>query len=257
VLHPKLRDYFATKGAGKTLQEARRPVGPALHAAISEALTNFAAHIVPCIVEKHQGELIYAGGDDVLALLPTQTAIACAAALHKAFTMQNGYWQDSGCRDLLVMGGQATVSAGIAVMHHKEDLRIALGLARQAERAAKQGGRNRLHLFIARRSGERAGETLGWDECPTMTEAVEKFVAGASDHWAYRIRALVDSLPSAAFDLEMKRQLARSDEKTRSALENMVDRRAFRADGRGLGSVVRLWQAASFLARCRDGSGGD
>jgi CRISPR-associated protein Cmr2 len=257
VLHPKLRDYFATKGAGKTLQQARRPVGPALHAAISEALTNFATYIVPGIVEKHQGELIYAGGDDVLALLPTETAIACAAALREAFTTQGGYWRENGGRDLLVMGRRATVSAGIAIVHHKEDLRFALGLARRAERAAKQQGRNRLHLFIARRSGEHAGETLGWDECLEMTEAVKKFVAGASDRWAYRMRALVASLPPAAFDLEMKRQLARSDDETRSALQGMVERRVFCADGRASESVVRLWQAASFLARSREKGGED
>ena len=52
---------------------ARRPVGPALHASISEALNNFASHVAPGIVEKHNGTMIYSGGDDVLALLP-----ACA-----------------------------------------------------------------------------------------------------------------------------------------------------------------------------------
>jgi hypothetical protein len=125
------------------------------------------------------------------------------------------------------MGPQATLSAGIAVVHHKEDLRVALGLARQAESTAKRQGRDRLHLFIARRSGEHAGETLFWPECGVMTEAV------------------------------MKRQLGRSDNNTGTALQGLVEGRAFRANGRPARNVVGLWQAASFLARGRDEGGED
>ena len=61
-------------------------VGPAMHAAISEALTNFAVHVAPRIVEKHWGTLIYCGGDDLLALLPAGTALACAHELRLAFS---------------------------------------------------------------------------------------------------------------------------------------------------------------------------
>jgi CRISPR-associated protein Cmr2 len=84
AIRPGLAEYYARIGALDNLQ-AKRPVGPALHAAISEALTNFAMRIAPGIVSCHKGELIYAGGDDVLALLPTETAIACAEDLQRAF----------------------------------------------------------------------------------------------------------------------------------------------------------------------------
>jgi CRISPR-associated protein Cmr2 len=260
TIHPKIRNYFKASGAAVALEGTARPVGPALHAAISEALTNFATFIAPAIVNAHQGELIYAGGDDLLALLPTETAVACAAELKDAFTTSDGYWHHhgGGARELLVMGGRATVSAGIAVVHHKEDLRAALTYAREAERSAKRAGRNRLHLFIARRSGERAGETLDWADCPAMTEAVEEFAAGASDRWLYKLRGLLPALPPTpeAFDLEFKRQLGRSDDETQRALAHLMKGRAFRADGRAARAVVGLWQAASFLARSRD-EGGD
>jgi CRISPR-associated protein Cmr2 len=264
ALHPSMREYFVRLGAGGHLK-AKRPVSPALHAAISEALTNFATRIAPTIVTLHQGELIYAGGDDLLALLPTETAIVCASALEGAFRgvgspggAPEGYWREhtEEIGDRLVMGPHATISAGIAVVHHKEDLRAALALARNAESAAKQE-RNRLHLFIARRSGERVGESLGWSECSTMSEAVEKFAAGASDRWLYRLRALMPALPEEAFDLELKRQLGRSDPETRMSLESFVERNAFHAQGRSPDEVVRLWQAAAFLARGRDEGGED
>ena len=265
ALQPRMREYFVRLGAVENLK-AKRPVSPALHAAISEALTNFASRIAPAIVTRHKGELIYAGGDDLLALLPTETVIVCASALEGAFRgvgspggAPEGYWRENTEEfgDRLVMGPHATISAGIAVVHHKEDLRAALALARDAESTAKQGGRNHLHLFIARRSGERVGESLGWSECGTMSEAVEKFVDGASDRWLYKLRSLVPALPEEAFDLELKRQLGRSDPDTSKALSGLVDSNAFHAQGRSPEKVVRLWQAAAFLARGRDEGGED
>lgn len=51
---------------------------------ISKALANF-THNVPEIVHLHNGRLIYAGGDDVFALLPVSKAIECAATCRKAY----------------------------------------------------------------------------------------------------------------------------------------------------------------------------
>ncbi|GJL75017.1 type III-B CRISPR-associated protein Cas10/Cmr2 [Nitrosomonas sp.] len=47
---------------------------------ISDALKNF-TNRVQFYIEKHSGFLIYAGGDDVLALLPLEDALQCAADL--------------------------------------------------------------------------------------------------------------------------------------------------------------------------------
>ncbi len=51
---------------------------------ISHALNHFTA-LVPEVVEKHNGFLIYAGGDDVLALLPVEDAIPCAADVRQTY----------------------------------------------------------------------------------------------------------------------------------------------------------------------------
>jgi CRISPR-associated protein Cmr2 len=255
AVHPRMVEYFARIGARDNLH-AKRPVGPALHAAISEALTNFAMRITPGIVNRHKGELIYAGGDDVLALVPTETAIACAEEIQEAFRGIHsddtpGYFTENG-QNRLVMGPCATLSAGIAVVHHKEDLRVALEHARDAEQEAKRSGRNQLHLFIARRSGERSGVSLGWTECAAMNRAVQAFRSGASDRWLYRLRTVLRALPTEAFDAELKRHLGRTEDETRTVLEPLVDDGAFRADGRLPKDTVMLWQAASFLARGRE-----
>jgi CRISPR-associated protein Cmr2 len=63
----------------------RRPVSPSYHLQFSEALTNFALQCAKPIVEIFDGRLIYSGGDDVLALLPADTALICARALRMAY----------------------------------------------------------------------------------------------------------------------------------------------------------------------------
>jgi hypothetical protein len=87
---PKLSDMLSEKAntvyrqAGAN-QENRRPLSPSWHLQFSEALGNFSLHAARRIVESFDGRLIYAGGDDVLAMLPSDTAVECAEALRLAF----------------------------------------------------------------------------------------------------------------------------------------------------------------------------
>lgn len=70
----------------KEFLQAQRPLSPGYHLQFSEALTNFSLRVARPVVEVFDGRLIYAGGDDVVALLPADTALACATALRLAFT---------------------------------------------------------------------------------------------------------------------------------------------------------------------------
>ncbi|MDA1278184.1 MAG: type III-B CRISPR-associated protein Cas10/Cmr2 [Verrucomicrobia bacterium] len=87
---PKLKDVLSEECAkvyrdkGANL-ENRRPLSPAWHLQFAEALGNFSQHAVRRIVEAFDGRLIYSGGDDVLAMLPADTALECAQALRLAF----------------------------------------------------------------------------------------------------------------------------------------------------------------------------
>ena len=65
--------------------KVQRPLSPGYHAALSEALSNFSLYCARIIVEKFGGQLIYSGGDDILAILPAKTALDCAQALQIAF----------------------------------------------------------------------------------------------------------------------------------------------------------------------------
>jgi CRISPR-associated protein Cmr2 len=276
ALHPQMVEYFKQLGpATDSGLNARRPVSPAFHAAISEALANFALDFVPQIVEDHHGMLIYAGGDDVLALLPTSQALSCALALRETF-QTNWKTPTGSSRERLLMGGEATVSAGLAVVHFKEDLRFALQQARRAEKAAKDAGRNALQVIACRRSGEHSSALCPWEFVKTVGTWAKAFRQQASDRWAYHLAAEVTTLQGLqdprAMQAEIRRQVDRAEEETRRLLRGDAKKKAGEVlasqfqtycqavvnkergfdTARALDQFITLCQTASFLARGRD-----
>ncbi|WP_287788059.1 type III-B CRISPR-associated protein Cas10/Cmr2 [Acidiphilium sp.] len=247
VMHPRLAAYYENlrNEAARHGLDARRPVGPGLHAAISTALHHFATVEVPAIVEVHGGALIYAGGDDVLALVPVENALCCALALRKAFSAE-------AC-----MGEKASLSLGMAVVHYKEDLRAALDAARGAEKMAKDEGRNRLGLHVMRRSGEQVTRTMTWEIVPHLDALRQAFISD-SDRWAYRLRAeapTLDGLAAAAIKAEFCRLLTRAEisPKTNEKAHILFDSCAKGGiKGPLAEGIAILAQSASFLARGHD-----
>lgn len=79
------RKYFEDHEALKHLLDAKRPLNPSFHLQFSEMLGTFANVCARRIVEAFDGCLIYSGGDDVLALLPSDKALECARTLRAAF----------------------------------------------------------------------------------------------------------------------------------------------------------------------------
>lgn len=128
------------------------------HRNISGALSTFAREDVPPIVqEERPGFLVYAGGDDVLALSPLEGLLNLAERLQARYT-ERIVGQVAKEREQDV-----TASMGIAVAHHYTSLSYALRATREAERLAKDHyGRNALVLTILRRSGEQTRVGCHW-----------------------------------------------------------------------------------------------
>lgn len=82
-LSPKALAYYESRAP--EFLKAPRAITPSWHLQFSEALGNFSLHAAQRTVESFNGRLIYAGGDDVLAMLPASEALACARALRAAF----------------------------------------------------------------------------------------------------------------------------------------------------------------------------
>lgn len=123
------------------------------HGEFSTALANFAQNRAGRIVENHGGMLIYAGGDDVLALLPLNEALNCANELQQAFRAE-----------MAGVKPDMTVSAGLAFAHSKAPLQDAVRAASTAEsRAKKELDRGAFFIRLMKRSGEIAEWGAKWD----------------------------------------------------------------------------------------------
>ncbi len=201
-LAPKARGYLGVQHNATAL---RRLLTPSYHLQFSEALANFAMHKARAIVENHGGDLIYAGGDDVLALLPSTRAIACARALRDAF-------RTDFADGRMYPGSKCDVSCGIAVGHQNAPLQMLVKEAQKAEQRAKHGyGRAALAISLYKRSGEIIEWGCKWESgaLDLMAKITELTETGKlSGRFPYALAALL-------------RPYALDDEKDAAKLETM------------------------------------
>lgn len=173
---------------------------PETHRQLSRTLDTFAQEARK-IVQNYYGFMVYSGGDDVLAFLPVNQAIACAQDLSEEFRHH-------------VRG---TLSAGIAVVHYREPLSISLERARNAEKAAKNSGRDALAVALHTRGGAPITVVRKWDNL-RWPELLDHYAQGdLSQGLAYELRELAqewqDEMNVAYLQAEAERILARKERK--------------------------------------------
>ena len=190
--HKDLKAYLDTK----------RPVSPGRHGAISQALNDFSTRLARHVVEECcKGKLLYAGGDDVLALVAVDDLFDCMQLLRLAYSglapHDNMVLSDrvgalrpggsgSQCKLLLdkgfgllngrlmtLMGRKATASMGAVVAHHSAPLGMVLRELRAAESSAKNTvhgktkegndiNRDAFCLRVLKRGGGEVNVTSPW-----------------------------------------------------------------------------------------------
>ncbi|MGS0754029.1 type III-B CRISPR-associated protein Cas10/Cmr2 [Roseateles sp. GG27B] len=189
---PQLAAYLDTK----------RPVSPGRHGAISQALNDFSTRLARHVVEDCcKGKLLYAGGDDVLALVAVDDLFDCMQLLRLAYSgiapdesmrlgerigalraggsgqqrkllLDRGFGLLDG-RLMTLMGHKATASMGAVVAHHSAPLSRVLRDLRAAESAAKNTphgkdakgqdiNRDAFCLRVLKRGGGEVGVTSPW-----------------------------------------------------------------------------------------------
>lgn len=123
------------------------------HREFSQRLASFAGAVRALQREHAHVELVYNGGDDVLALAPAASALDFAQQVAGRFAE--------------VTGG--TASAGIAVAHWLQPLGDALKEARLAEGKAKQvKDKGAVCLELQRRSGETTTVRARWEHLEAL-----------------------------------------------------------------------------------------
>ncbi|MCF6355154.1 MAG: type III-B CRISPR-associated protein Cas10/Cmr2 [Candidatus Polarisedimenticolaceae bacterium] len=189
------------------------------HQEIARLLTEF-AQSVRATVQKHRGHCIYAGGDDVFAMVPVESSLALADELRRAFHQKLKTVAEK------LGAEQPTFSVGLVMAHMQAPLGRVRRLAKEAEQLAKGGEtdspRNALGIIVAPRSGAPLALRLDWGSDPLQQigSLAKLYQTGELSHrFGYELResALLLNGVDKAFaeeikQLEMKRILSRKNE---------------------------------------------
>lgn len=243
----------------------------ASHRAFSVAMESEFAERCDRIVADHGGSLIYAGGDDVLALLPLHTAVEACQALQAQFT--------EAMRPLASPAGvkRPTLSAGLAFVHHLTPLDIAATLAHAAEGIAKNGlpespggappgQRDALAIIMDKRSGTRVAITGPWTGDDALPERLRDWIDALEgghlpDGVAYELETVCrpfemgDGTGASTLRRLAERIIGRKKNARAEGLSQVIqDRLLGRVDGQGVAGVRHLsheLQVARLICRAR------
>lgn len=142
---------------GSQMSDASKQTG------ISTALNNFTSQ-VPALVNEYSGFLVYAGGDDVLALLSVDDALACANALrqlyNRCFAEQNQVQEADGHSQIT-----SSLSGALMYCHYKSPLAQNLAKAHPLldDIAKDECGRDSLAVRVMKPGGEHCTWSTPWD----------------------------------------------------------------------------------------------
>jgi len=216
-------------------------------AELSRRLAAFAQQATQIVDRRYAGRVVYAGGDDLLALLPLPDpelavrdaegqpaegavrpdAILAACDLERAFTAQFAGWPEEALprrRD-----GRTVpfgISAGLAIVHHRYPLGAALGAAHRAEKAAKTvAGKAALAVHVLVRSGEPTEACAHWQGLrEAYGQARNLFARGAlSPRLAHNLAEAAPAFcapgPEEAFAAEVRRVAQRQRNRSKLSPE--------------------------------------
>ena len=145
---------------------------------VGKALAAF-TRAAPGIVRKHDGVTVYAGGDDVLAMLPAPEALSCTASLADSY--RSAFQERSG----------ATLSAAVAFAHVRLPLGAALVEAHRLldDIAKEANGRDSLAVGVLKPGGLN---------CQWVTTWIRRRPDGGSSSAAELLNRLAARLGSGA-----------------------------------------------------------
>ncbi|MDR2342535.1 MAG: type III-B CRISPR-associated protein Cas10/Cmr2 [Campylobacteraceae bacterium] len=172
---------------------------PEEHLKLSQKLDCFNIKVekLDCFnTDKREARLIYAGGDDVFAVLSLDKAIDTAKEIRELY-------MDNVTKEV----GDTSISAAIIIVHHKEPLREAIQDAHNVldEIAKKKANRNALAIRLKKRGGSDRDLFFKWDDKnpfdadETLFDSLEKIREALSEKeitsgLIYRLAQLKDAI---------------------------------------------------------------
>lgn len=231
ILHPNIlekinkEEYFKDlpiiKENWKNILEIynRRMVTPSIHLSISESLGDFSNYGVTGIINKYDGRLIYAGGDDVCAVLPLSNVLNAAFEIQKYYKSSfkeiikshnntntidiEDYNYKPKPGKISINLGQAdniSISAGILICHYKENLSHMIEKTEKIlDEAKEKGKRNAVAICLKKRSGGERYFISKWseeknDKLMVFNEISKKISKEISHSLIYNLEYYIDGL---------------------------------------------------------------
>lgn len=289
VLNITEEDKKKTPFAKEEVGKSRRTINPALHAMISDSLNNFARYGVQPAVRKSGGRLIYAGGDDVCAILPLTTAFETADKIRQAYQLsfaqvtENGSWALLADEQTGNRGGVApaadmakvvmhlghsgkqdetkiSLSGAIIIAHHKTPLKEVISQAHKVlDGVAKEkSGRNSLAIRLDKRSGGARDMWFKWEETNRFFE--QSMTCRESFEEIIRIAARKELSSSLLYKIEALRAsiepLARDIDSNRELIARLFEYEVAHSGYKTEAPVMARHLAGLCVRQCMDADTG-
>jgi len=116
------------------------------------------------VISDYNGEIVYSGGDDLLALLPGENSLEAAKKVNLKFRE--------------AMAKQCTLSAGVAIFHYSLPIYAALEVGSYLLGKVKENGKNRVAFAVIGGTGITESElkkveTRRWEELEIILEIAD------------------------------------------------------------------------------------
>ena len=151
---------------GKRFEKIKKTTTPSRLSAVSRLIHDVCEGNLKRTIEDFEGECLFAGGDDVLAVLAGERALEASMKLASIFKER--------------MAGECTMSAGVAIFHSKLPIYVGLDAAQTLISMAKgREGKNSVAFAVIGGAGltpdklEKTVQPYGWSELEKMLEIAE------------------------------------------------------------------------------------
>ncbi|MBS7623325.1 type III-B CRISPR-associated protein Cas10/Cmr2 [Candidatus Bathyarchaeota archaeon] len=185
---------------GKSLRDVEKSMTPSRLSAISSLIHCTVQIDAADIVKKRGGEIIYSGGDDLLALVPGIEAFRTAGEIARQYSK--------------AMLERADISCGISFARHKSPIYSALEVSSQLLRRAKSEPQGAIAFMVAPAEGvpsSRIDEqrVYSWREFQKILELTSWIQVAESDRHMRRIVEMVNSGSADWAEAHVKHQISR------------------------------------------------
>lgn len=188
-------------------KDKQKPISSALNAFTQEAGT---------IVRQHNGFLVYAGGDDVLALLPLEDALPAAAALQASYKQKFAQHSPKG------KAINSTLSGAIEFVHFRTPLTRVLQDAHQLldDVSKDETGRNAIAVRVWKPSGLALQWAMPWEKA--LDDKGKAKIAELATQFANQEEQQEDGRFSNKFFFRMKQVIERFPDAGQNVLEKLL-----------------------------------